>query len=137
MSKTADCNRSTILRICSNIWMFGSVKAPPNQGGRPRGITLVVLEVWCDYLLGKLTLLLDKMMVLYPSNDVKHRIVDPRLVVLNVARYPPCFPSSRMSLAKTIEGHQVATMPSVGTMPTLTSTCDTTLVLEIRDLCYP
>ncbi|KUM63427.1 hypothetical protein ACN42_g3681 [Penicillium freii] len=43
--------------------MFGSVKSPPNKGGRPRSITPVMLEALCDYLLEKPTLYLDEMTI--------------------------------------------------------------------------
>jgi DNA-binding Xre family transcriptional regulator len=53
MSQAAGCNQSTISRISSNIRMFGSVKAPPIKGGRPRNITPVMLEALCDHLVEK------------------------------------------------------------------------------------
>lgn len=43
--------------------MFASVKAPPNIGGRPRSITLVMLEALCDHLLDKPTLYLDEIAI--------------------------------------------------------------------------
>jgi hypothetical protein len=61
MAETADCYRSTILSISSNILVFGSVKAPPNKGGRPQSITPVMLEALCDHLLEKPNLNLDAM----------------------------------------------------------------------------
>ena len=63
MAQAAGCHGSTILRISSNIRMFGTVKAPPNKGGRPRSITPVMLEALCDHLLEKPTLYLDEMAI--------------------------------------------------------------------------
>lgn len=63
MAKAAGCNKRTILRISSNIWTFGVVKALPNKGGRPRSISLVMLEGLCDHLLEKPNLYLDEMVL--------------------------------------------------------------------------
>ena len=62
-AQAAGCNRSTILRISSNIRMFGSVKAPPKRGGRPRSVTPVMLEALCNHLVEKPTLYLDEMTI--------------------------------------------------------------------------
>lgn len=43
--------------------MFGSVKAPPSKGGRPRSITPVMLEALYDHLLEKPILYLDEMAI--------------------------------------------------------------------------
>jgi hypothetical protein len=43
--------------------MFGSVKAPLIKGGRPRNITLVMIEALCDYLIAKPALYLDEMAI--------------------------------------------------------------------------
>lgn len=63
MAQAAGCNRSTILRISSNIRIFGSVKAPPNKGGQPRSITPIMLEALCDHLLEKPNIYLDEMAI--------------------------------------------------------------------------
>lgn len=63
MALAAGCNKSTISRISSNIRMFGSVRAPPINGGRPRSITPDMLEALCDYLIEKPTLYLDEMAI--------------------------------------------------------------------------
>ncbi|KAL2700391.1 hypothetical protein AAEP93_008914 [Penicillium crustosum] len=63
MAKAAGCHRSTILRISSNIKDFGSVKAPPNKGGRPRSISPVMLTALCDHLLERPNLYLDEMAI--------------------------------------------------------------------------
>jgi hypothetical protein len=51
MAKSAGCNKRTNIRISSNIRTFGSVKAPLNEGSRPRSIYQVMLEAICDHLL--------------------------------------------------------------------------------------
>jgi hypothetical protein len=53
MAKAAGCNKRTIPRISSNIRIFSSVKAPPNKGGRPRSISLFILEALYNHLLEK------------------------------------------------------------------------------------
>lgn len=63
MALAASYNKSIISRISSNIRMFGSVRAPPIKGGRPR-ITPVMREALCDYLIEKPTLYLDEMVIL-------------------------------------------------------------------------
>jgi hypothetical protein len=40
--------------------MFGSVKAPPNKGVRPRSVTRVMLEAVCDHILEKPNLDLEE-----------------------------------------------------------------------------
>ena len=40
--------------------MFGSVKTPPNKGGRAPSITPVMLEALCDHLLEKPNVYLDE-----------------------------------------------------------------------------
>lgn len=63
MAEAAGCNRSTILRISSNIRIFSNVKAPPNKGSRPRSITPVMLEGLYDHLLEKTNMYLDEMAI--------------------------------------------------------------------------
>lgn len=60
MAQAANCNKSTISRILSNIRMFDSVKTPLIRGGRPRSITPVMLEALCDHLIVKHALYLDE-----------------------------------------------------------------------------
>jgi hypothetical protein len=43
--------------------MFGSVKAPPIKGGRPRNITPVMLEALYEHLIDKPALYLDEIAV--------------------------------------------------------------------------
>ena len=43
--------------------MFGSVKAPLIQGGRPRSITPVILEALYDHLIEKPAIYLEDVMV--------------------------------------------------------------------------
>ncbi|KAJ6150244.1 hypothetical protein N7471_001443 [Penicillium samsonianum] len=62
-AQAAGYNKSTISRISSNIRMFSSVKALPIKGGRPRNISLVMLEALCDHLVEKPALYLDEMAV--------------------------------------------------------------------------
>lgn len=63
IAEAAGCHRSTITRHRSNVRLFGSVRAPPNKGGRPRSITPDMIKALCDYLLEKPHLYLDEMAV--------------------------------------------------------------------------
>jgi transposase len=72
MAKAAGCSKRTILRISSNMRTFGSAKAPPNKGGRPRSINPVMLEALCDHLLEKPNLYLDEMaLFLWDEFDIQ------------------------------------------------------------------
>ena len=53
IAKAAGCSKRAIIRIRSNLRLFGSVKAPPIKPRRPRSITLIMLEALCDHLLEK------------------------------------------------------------------------------------
>jgi transposase len=53
MAQAAGCSKRAILRIRSNLRLFGTIKAPPIKAGRPRSITPVMLEALCDHLLEK------------------------------------------------------------------------------------
>jgi hypothetical protein len=61
MAKAAGCSKRTIIRLSSNVRLFGSIKAPPNNGGQPRSITPIMLEGLYDHLLKKPDLYLNKM----------------------------------------------------------------------------
>ena len=61
MAEAAGCSKHTIIRIHSNLRLFGSIKAPPIKGGRPRNITLIMLEALCDHLFEKPDLYLYEM----------------------------------------------------------------------------
>lgn len=71
MANVAECSERSIMAIRSNIRHFGSTKAPPNGGGRPRSITPQMLEVLCEHLLEKPWLYLEEMAVfLWDEFDV-------------------------------------------------------------------
>lgn len=53
MAQAAGCSKRAILRIRSNLRLFGTIKAPPIKAGRPHIITPVMLEALYDHLLGK------------------------------------------------------------------------------------
>lgn len=61
MAKAAGCSKRAIIRIRSNLRLFGSVKAPPMKPGRPQSITPIMLEALCDHLLDKPDLYLHEM----------------------------------------------------------------------------
>lgn len=63
IAQAAGYKKSTLSRISSNIRMYGSVKAPPIKGGRPRKITPVMLEALCDYMIEKPALYLEEMVI--------------------------------------------------------------------------
>jgi transposase len=71
MADVAECSKRSIIAIRSNMRYFGSTKAPPNGGGRPRSITPQILEVLCEHLLEKPGLYLEEMAVfLWDEFDV-------------------------------------------------------------------
>lgn len=43
--------------------LFGSVRAPPNKGGRPRSLTPIMVKALCNHLLEKPHLYLDEMAI--------------------------------------------------------------------------
>lgn len=61
MVKAVGCSKRAIIRIWSNLRLFGSVKAPPMKPRQLQSITLIMLEALCDYLLDKPDLYLHKM----------------------------------------------------------------------------
>jgi len=63
MADIAECSERSIKAIRSNLHNYGSTKAPPNGGGRPRLITPPMLETLCDHLLEKPGLYLEEMVV--------------------------------------------------------------------------
>lgn len=48
MAEAAGCSKRAIIRLRANLRLFGSIKAPQVNGGRPRKITSVMLEALCD-----------------------------------------------------------------------------------------
>jgi len=63
MANVAECSERSIKAIRSNLYYFGTTKAPPNGGGRPPSITSHMLEVLCEHLLEKPELYLEEMAV--------------------------------------------------------------------------
>jgi hypothetical protein len=61
MAEAAGCSKRAIIRLRSNLQLFGSIKAPRIKGGRPRKVTPVMLEALCDHLVEKPDLYLDEM----------------------------------------------------------------------------
>ncbi|KAJ5084558.1 hypothetical protein NUU61_009137 [Penicillium alfredii] len=53
MAEAAGCSERAIIRIRSNLRLFGNVKAPPITAGQPRTITPIMLEDLCDHLFEK------------------------------------------------------------------------------------
>jgi transposase len=63
MAEVASCSKRSIKAIRSNLYYFGTTKAPPNSGGRPSSITPSMLEALCEHLLEKPELYQDEMAV--------------------------------------------------------------------------
>ena len=63
MANVAECSERSIKAIRSNLHCFGSTKAPPNGGGRPRSISPPMLESLCEHLLKKPDLHLEEMVL--------------------------------------------------------------------------
>jgi hypothetical protein len=53
MAEVAGCSKRSIKAIRSNLYYFGTTKAPSNGGGRPRSVTPSMLEALCEHLLEK------------------------------------------------------------------------------------
>lgn len=60
MAYAADCSKQSIVRIRSNLKVFGNVRAPRNGIGRPRSITPPMLEALREHLTEKPTLYQDE-----------------------------------------------------------------------------
>jgi transposase len=57
----AECSERSVKGIRSNIHYYGTIKAPPNSGGRPRSITPLMIDILCEHLLEKPGLYLEEM----------------------------------------------------------------------------
>lgn len=51
MAEEAECNKVTNINIRRNLRQFGSVCAPLTRIGRKSTVTLVMIDMLCDYLL--------------------------------------------------------------------------------------
>ncbi len=71
MADVAECSARSVKGIRSNLRHFGTTRAPPNGGGRPRSITPLMIDALCDHLLEKPGLYLEEMAVfLWDEFDV-------------------------------------------------------------------
>jgi transposase len=61
MAEAAGCSKRSIINICSNLRLFGNVRAPPNGSGRPRVNTPTMLDALRDRLQERPDLYLDEM----------------------------------------------------------------------------
>lgn len=61
IANAAECSKQSVRYIRSNLRMFGSPKAPPIPSGRPKSITLLILEALCHHLSEHPGLYLDEM----------------------------------------------------------------------------
>ncbi|EAU30139.1 conserved hypothetical protein [Aspergillus terreus NIH2624] len=72
MAHAAGCSKQSIIRIKSNLQVFGNVRAPRNGPGRPHTITPPMLDALCEHLLEKPTLYQDEMAVFLWDEFGKH-----------------------------------------------------------------
>jgi hypothetical protein len=72
MAYAADCSKQSIVRIRSNLKVFGNVRAPRNSVGRPRSITPPMLEALREHLTEKPTLYQDEMALFLWDEFRKH-----------------------------------------------------------------
>jgi transposase len=63
MADAAGCSIRAVKYIRSNLRAFGSIEAPWNGGGRPRSVTLIMLEALWEHLLEKPDQYLNEMAV--------------------------------------------------------------------------
>ena len=61
IAEAAEYSERSVKGIYSNIRHYGTTKAPPNSGGRPRSIIPLIIDVLCDHLLEKPGLYLEEM----------------------------------------------------------------------------
>ncbi|KAK4071524.1 transcriptional regulator family: Helix-turn-helix [Purpureocillium lilacinum] len=61
IARAANCSTRSVRRIRSNLLLFGSTKAPPNSGGRPKSITPLMLTVLLEKLASEPSLRLEDM----------------------------------------------------------------------------
>jgi transposase len=61
IAEAAECSERSIKAIRSNIHHYGTTKAPPNGGGRPRSVTPLMIDALCEHLLEKPGLYLEEM----------------------------------------------------------------------------
>jgi transposase len=63
MANVTECSERSIKAIRLNLRCFGSTKAPPNSGGRPRSISPPMLKSLCKHLLKKPDLYLEEIVL--------------------------------------------------------------------------
>jgi hypothetical protein len=63
MANITECSERSIKAIRSNLYCFGSTKAPLNNGGRPRSISPPMLESLYKHLLKKPDLYLKEIIL--------------------------------------------------------------------------
>ncbi|KAK4069801.1 transcriptional regulator family: Helix-turn-helix [Purpureocillium lilacinum] len=61
IARAANCSTRSVRRIRSNLLFFGSTKAPPNGGGRPKSISLLMLTALLEKLASEPSLRLEDM----------------------------------------------------------------------------
>lgn len=61
IARAANCSTRSVRRIRSNLLLFGSTKAPPNGGGRPKSISPLMLTALLDKLGSEPSLRLEDM----------------------------------------------------------------------------
>ena len=63
MAKAAGCSERSITHIRRNLRLFDSASPPPVRAGRPKSITLPMLDALCDHLTEKPGLYVEEMVV--------------------------------------------------------------------------
>lgn len=64
IARAANCSTRSVRRIRSNLLFFGSTKAPPNGGGRPKSISPLMLTALLEKLASEPSLRLEDMAAL-------------------------------------------------------------------------
>lgn len=86
IAEAAGCSKRAIIRIRSNLRLFGSIKAPSIKAGRPRSITPIMLEALCDRLLEKPGLYLHEKEVFLLDGFDAYPYESPRSVMPYIAK---------------------------------------------------
>jgi len=80
MAEAAGCRKRTVIRIRSNLRMYGSIKGPSIKKGRLQSVTPVMMKALCEHLLEKPSLYLQEMQFFlldkFGNQIEKHRFIN-------------------------------------------------------------
>ena len=89
IARAANCSTRSVRRIRSNLLLFGSTKAPPNGGGRPKSISPLMLTALLEKLASEPSLRL-KDVAAFLNDEFE---ADVTRLSVGRAQQPPSIPS--------------------------------------------